>query len=166
MSAYGAIQRLAESSSLLPSTIWYTPAKNISSPAKPCFITIHHLTLPAATALPGLLATLYKEFEDEIVRGNTYPHEDNVPMTRDTFETYFFAVDVFVGVIGVNAELGSEALLRADGTAKMCFAGGVTVREVDVSADAARAGRDWGECIAGFYYVRVLRSSHQCRMNA
>jgi len=57
-------------------------------------------------------------------------------MGQATFEAYFFAADVFVGIF--------------DGLSKECMVEGDNA-EVDI--DDARATRSWEECVAGYYYV-------------
>ena len=154
MSPYGAIQRPvhARLSSPLRSTIWYTPTTTTSSAAVPQFITVHHLDLPAAALIPDLLPALYKEYVDEIVRGTTYPQEAlySAEVTRDAFETNFFAADVFVGITGA---LATEVLLKPFEARDIQS---TRVGDVDISIESARAGRTWEDCIVGFYYVSPL----------
>jgi hypothetical protein len=72
-------------------------------------------------------------FAEEVESGLTYPQEGE--MDQPSFENYFFAADVFVGIIGES--------LRADRAEA----------EIELDIDTARAGRRWHECVAGFYYV-------------
>lgn len=67
----------------------------------------------------------------------TYPQEDIGG--KEGFVAYFFAADVFVGVKGVGE--GGKDL---DETGK----------DVDIGIEEVRAGREWAECVVGFYYVR------------
>jgi hypothetical protein len=141
----------------LPPTIWYTPTKTTLSPsAAPQFITVHHLILSAASAVPGLLPALHKEYAEELARGTTFPQEglDHAPVTRDAFEAYFFAADVCIGILGASTT--ETPLHPGDSTVSAREFQGVRVRNVDISIEAARAGRAWEDCIAGFYYVRAL----------
>ena len=133
MSAYGEIRRGSTSSiSILPSTIWGSKSHGSDSDGR---ITVHHLTLSTARQLPGLLGYLNRIFANEIKNGQTYPQEGE--MAQVTFEAYFFAADVFVGIFG--------------GLSKECMTEGGNA-EVDI--DDARATRSWEECVAGYYYVR------------
>ena len=133
MSAYGEIRRGSTSSiSILPSTIWGSKSHGSDSDGR---ITVHHLTLTTARQLPGLLEYLNRIFANEIKNGQTYPQEGE--MAQVTFEAYFFAADVFVGIFG--------------GLSKECMTEGGNA-EVDI--DDARATRSWEECVAGYYYVR------------
>ncbi|KAF9485998.1 hypothetical protein BDN70DRAFT_870489 [Pholiota conissans] len=149
MSAYGDIKR-AQSAEPLPSTIW-EHSSNAADDGKPHdggSITVHHLTLPTARALPGLVEYLGAVFAKEVEAGLTYPQEGE--MSQGTFEAYFFAADVFVGVVG--GYLGTATVGAS--------AGGQTL---DIETE--RGGRTWEECIAGFYYIKPNypgRSSHIC----
>lgn len=70
-------------------------------------------------------------------------------MGQPTFEAYFFAADVFVGIFG---GLLSKECMTEGGDAKM-------------DIDDARATRSWEECVAGYYYIKPNypgRSSHIC----
>lgn len=142
MSAYGAI--LSPSSrgeAVLPSTIWILSPTHTSkdSPSRrPQSVTIHHVTLATAQALPGLVQYLHEVFADELERGMTYPQEikEGEIYTQEMFESYYFAADVLVAVVGME-----DLTEQADGA------------EVSIGIEAARQGRDWSECIAGCYYV-------------
>jgi len=139
MSAYGDIKRLAKNAPL-SSTIWNIDALNGHS-----YVTVHHLTLLVARQLTGLLEYLGAVFAKEVEDGLTYPQEGE--MGQDTFEAYFFAADVFVGVVGA-----SESTDRTEGASQL-------------SIQEAQAGRTWEECIAGYYYIKPNypgRSSHIC----
>jgi hypothetical protein len=136
MSAYGEIKR-THSAAPLPSTTWAHPAADDGRHGG-VYITVHHLTLPTARALPGLLNYLAAVFAKEVEGGLTYPQEDK--MHQETFEAYFFAADVFVGVVG-----------QSPGTATT--AAGADRQTLDIEKE--RDGRMWEECIAGFYYVRI-----------
>jgi hypothetical protein len=132
MSAYGEIRRGSTSSTIiLPSTIWGLKSHGSDSDGR---ITVHHLNLSSARQLPGLLDYLNKIFANEIKNGQTYPQEEE--MGQATFEAYFFAADVFVGIFG--------------GLSMECMVEGGNA-EVDI--DDARATRSWEECVAGYYYV-------------
>ncbi|KAH9485521.1 N-acetyltransferase aca1 [Psilocybe cubensis] len=154
MSAYGDIKRTVATSAL-PTTIWtrFSPQNaNTGESGTDQFISVHHLTLGMASALPGLLGYLGTVFAKEIEDGLTYPQEGE--MEQKTFEAYFFAADVFVGIVG-------ESLPRT--------ASGERVRSGDQAAvqdiDAARGTRTWEECVAGYYYIKPNypgRSSHIC----
>ncbi|TFK51083.1 hypothetical protein OE88DRAFT_1630569 [Heliocybe sulcata] len=146
MSAYGAIAAPRGSDAPLSSTIWAIERKDSTVTD---YLTIHHLNLARAQALDGLIDYLHHVFAEEIDAGLTYPQE--VPVgelyTREAFDAYFFAGDVFVAVSG--AEIGSLA----------------SGSDVSFGINDARRGRDWSDCIAGFYYVKPNypgRSSHIC----
>lgn len=154
MSAYGDIKRL-QSSGPLPSTTWSLEKR----PAAPIdasdagYITVHHLTLETARELPGLLEYLGAVFAKEVEDGMTYPQEGDMPQT--TFEAYFFAADVFLGVVGnptgKQGRLGTATAGDDDGSQS---APGVT----DALAD-----RPWAECIAGYFYVSDFGRSSKYR---
>jgi len=130
MSAYGAITRAKQSDALPPLRL---PAPSSDDPVTshpPPPLIVYHLTL--TTASPDLVTLLWKEFSDEVERGTTYPQEG--PITREAFESYFFAGDVFV------------ALSLLDGDALK----GITPPITEVKGD-----RNWEECILGFYYVSL-----------
>ncbi|KAB5592475.1 L-azetidine-2-carboxylic acid acetyltransferase [Ceratobasidium theobromae] len=123
MSAYGAIP-----SPLNRST---GPLKTLVYPlqAKPGYsILVVHLTRESAPS--ELIKLLHEDFEEELESGKTYPQEG--PMGRTAFEAYFFAADVFVGVLVPTAEAGSAE---------------------NESIEKARAGRDWDESVVGSYYI-------------
>lgn len=130
MSAYGAIVRPSPSDTPLPSTIWPLASANSNAHG---YLTIHHLTLSTARMLPGLIEHLNIAFAKEVEDGFTYPQEGEIG--KETFEGYFFAADVLVGIIGATGRPIVE------GT------------ELDLDIDGAQAGRTWDDCVAGFYYV-------------
>ena len=152
MSAYGAITQPNRPTAPLPSTVWSCPPRA----GAPTHLTLHHLTLADAHALPGLVPYLHACFADELARGRTYPQEvrPGEPYTRAAFETYFFAADVILGLIASEQsliELGVEIEPMEEGKGK----------EFDIDFDKVRQGRGWAECVAGFYYVssgRRIRS--------
>ncbi|KAI1783555.1 hypothetical protein LXA43DRAFT_322569 [Ganoderma leucocontextum] len=146
MSAYGAINA-PTSSTFLPPTTWHLKSKR---PDTPSSLTIHHLTLATAEAFPGLVDYIHKTFADELEGGQTYPQEilAGEEYTRASFDAYYFAQDVLVGVLGRE---GDEP--QQDGA------------EVPAGFAEAAGGRAWEECIAGCYYVKPNypgRSSHIC----
>jgi len=149
MSAYGAIPRPSALDTLLASTIWECTPTRLHEATAPSWLTIHHLTLAAAKALPGLIEHLNSVFALEIEAGITYPQET---MEGDgAFEAYFFAGDVFVGIVGGGPP----------GTAASAAAKGVKVMSIEESQN----GRSWKDCVAGFYYIKPNypgRSSHIC----
>jgi len=142
MSAYGAFSRSSkgyQSGTILPSTVWCsrTGSDVSTNPSEKPYVTIHHLTLSTAKALPGLVTYLASVFADVVAEGRTYPQEDAI--TEDSFERYFFAEDVFVAVqaVGViNSEQDTSII-------------GLTLAE-------ARDGRKWEDCLVGCYYVSHL----------
>lgn len=134
MSAYGEIKRTHSAAPLL-STTWAHPA---AEKHRGDYITVHHLTLLTARALPGLLKYLAAVFAKEVEDGLTYPQEGE--MLQGTFEAYFFAADVFVGVVGPSPRTATTAA-------------GSDRQTLDIEKE--RGGRMWEECIAGFYYVRI-----------
>ena len=140
MSAYGTIQSPFSNAPALPSTIW--PIRPTPSNPHP-YLTIHHLTLRTARLLQGLVEYMRAVFEKEVEDGMTYPQEGE--MGQETFERYFFAGDVFVGIVGGQAWTGSD--IEPDG------------REVGLGIEEAREGREW-ECVAGYYYVSFISLSH------
>lgn len=91
----------------------------------PIGLSFHHLKW--STVPDDLLLVLHSEFADELERGNTYPQEG--PFDLNNFQQYFFSADVFVA-IQVDADES---------------------RVYDLQE--ARSGRDWIECLYGFYYV-------------
>ncbi|KAK0529735.1 hypothetical protein OC834_003561 [Tilletia horrida] len=171
MSAYGAIIRTAPAAQVgpSPSTLWPT-----RDPAR--VLSVHHLTLASALALPldheggSLMEHLRSTFAKTLEDGRTYPQEDvsGFQGGGKAFEAYFFAADVFVGVL-VDAEeaekLAGEPIPHV-GQGKS--EGRLLKAEATSSAaliDSVRASRTWKEAVAGFYYVKPNypgRSSHIC----
>ena len=137
MSAYGATNTPANTI-FLPSTTWHLKSKR---PDTPSSLTIHHLTLATAEALPGLVDYIHKTFADELERGQTYPQEilAGEEYTRALFDAYYFAKDVLVAVLGKEGDAPQQ-----DGAA---FQAGF--------ADAV-GGRSWEKSIAGCYYVSTF----------
>ncbi|KAI0057898.1 hypothetical protein BV25DRAFT_1902453 [Artomyces pyxidatus] len=152
MSAYGTITIANRPTATLPATSWKLPAPSAHKPTSPfTHLNLYHLTLPAASAVPGLVEYTHTVFAEEVERGATYPQETLLAgaYTRETFDAYFWAADVFVA-IGTSEGRGS---VEDQGV------------EVEGGIDAARAGRSWEECLVGFYYVKPNypgRSSHIC----
>ncbi|KAF9243148.1 hypothetical protein BU15DRAFT_86550 [Melanogaster broomeanus] len=104
------------------------------------FVTLHHIDQSAIKLHTGLFEYLHCVFADEDVRD------------PDTFGAYFFASDVLIAIAN-----SKEVKVKAE------LEGGV--KEVEMSLEAARGGRSWEECVAGFYYVKPNypgRSSHIC----
>ena len=127
MSAYGDIKRTNSSTRLLP-TVWNSQSSRVSE--GPGHIIVRHFTLTTALALPGFLEYLGATFAKEVADGMTYPQEGD--MGQESFETYFFSADVFVGII--SALPGSS-------------------EQPGLEVEEERAGRTWDDCIAGYYYV-------------
>jgi hypothetical protein len=135
MSAYGAIAKPNSSlSSPLPSTIWRTKQPNE-------VLTIHHLTLTTAQLVHGLIDYMYTVFTSVLHEGRTYPMEiaDLTSYTKEAFESYFLSGDVLVAIKGPIQEEMAE-----DG------------KSVVIGIDEAGNGRKWEDCVAGFYYARLL----------
>ncbi len=147
MSAYGAIER-SGTSQTLRSTIWKGRATNVEAEH---FIVLVHLTLPTSEiqSSDGLIAFMHDEFADEIERGQTYPQETTggSRYTLEAFKSYFFAADVFLGLL-----CSEDCLLRAG--VDINRVDGAEILEADVGLSSIRNGRVWEECVAGFYYVR------------
>lgn len=153
MSAYGAISRPfhAPKTPLSP-TLWSIPQKNGGVNSSPSCITLHHF-IPSNISQSDLVGTLYEEFADEVERGTTYPQEvlpAGTRLSREAFESYFFAGDVFVAIIGGSA-------LASKHTKASIEVEGVQAHVLDgpFHLDAAKADREWSDCVAGFYYVIV-----------
>ncbi|KAF8891779.1 hypothetical protein BD779DRAFT_1610503 [Infundibulicybe gibba] len=87
MSAYGDILPPSRSTILSP-TVW--PVAQASAGGK--YLTVHHLTLSVARKWDGLVEYLAGEGE----------------MGQQTFEAYFFAADVFVGIVGADSDSWKE----------------------------------------------------------
>lgn len=149
MSAYGVINR-PQRTSYLPATLWDSPRVEPDLGTQ-SFVTIHHIDRAAVERIQtGLFNYLHSIFADEVDKGLTYPQED----IRDpaAFGTYFFGGDVLVAIAGKGDPPAIESEARG-------------VREIEQSPDAARNGRTWEACVAGFYYVsrdpyRVTPISH------
>ncbi|PPQ87442.1 hypothetical protein CVT25_008178 [Psilocybe cyanescens] len=150
MSAYGEIKRVLDISAL-PTTVWarFSPIDENTEPDR--YISVHHLTLATASALPGLLEYLGAVFAKEIEDGLTYPQEGE--MMQKTFEEYFFAADVFVGIVGQSfPRTATRERIR-------------TGDQVRLDIDTERGQRTWEDCVAGYYYIKPNypgRSSHIC----
>lgn len=140
MSAYGAIVRSNAPSNPLASTVW--DCKSKPKDVTPRQLIIHHLTLDAAGSLPGLVDHLRAVFTLDIEAGRTYPQEtiDGVGV----FEAYFFAADVFV------------AILEDDNVAP------VSEGETNIGIEESRKGRNWEDCVVGFYYVSPYSALTSC----
>lgn len=151
MSAYGAITR--KSAALQLPTIWKIKRKRkpLSSDSDSWqYIVTYHLTLETASqpSRAGLLDYLHTEFADEVERGVTYPQETLVGerLTREAFESYFFAADVILGLIVSGQSLvglGVDVDALEEGKGK----------EEDLAFDKVREGKVWADCVAGLYYV-------------
>jgi len=145
MSAYGDIKR-TNSSTRLPPTIWNSHSSRVSD-GHDGYISVHHLTLTTARALPGFLEYLGAIFVKEIADGMTYPQEKD--MGQENFEAYFFSADVFVGIIGSTL----PRTVTSDS------------EQSNLEIEEEKAGRTWNDCIAGYYYIKPNypgRSSHIC----
>ncbi|PAV24216.1 acyl- N-acyltransferase [Pyrrhoderma noxium] len=180
MSAYGALLKSSQSpKGVLAPTVW--KVDNVSrrktegseseqqgqtqEGKKTGEIVMFHLTLETA---PGdLVGYMSDEFLEELARGRTYPQEliikteegeEKQVYGRREFEGYFFAGDVLVGLL-VDSE---ERVIDSSSE------GGKEGKEVDptqVTLEGVRRGREWKECVTGFYYVKPNypgRSSHIC----
>lgn len=126
MSAYGDF-KVPSSGRILPTMNWAT--KNPST-----YIMTIHLTLSTARQSPGLVEYLNVVFLKVVEDGRTYPQEGD--MSGEAFEKYFFAADVFLGI--VSSSHSEETQKNGEGT-----------------LEDIRAGRSWEDCVAGFYYVRA-----------
>ncbi|KAG8816771.1 hypothetical protein FRC17_000179 [Serendipita sp. 399] len=91
---------------------------------------------------------MYAEFTLELERDLTRTYPQEAGMTKEEFESYFFARDVFVG-IGFKDELQD-----------------VTISSKQLEGvERAQMGREWMDALAGFYYVKPNypgHSSHIC----
>ncbi|CAD6891162.1 unnamed protein product [Tilletia laevis] len=172
MSAYGAITRtgpssttVTESSASLPSSLWPTrnPAIKLSIHQIPNLVSVQALSSDSegGTLLEHLRSTFASTVED----GRTYPQEDVSGFRGEgtAFESYFFAADVFVGVLEDAESLPTLGPEIEGMEGRLIEAGGVTAP--GALLEAARNGRTWKEAVAGFYYVKPNypgRSSHIC----
>jgi hypothetical protein len=147
MSAYGTTITVPISRpvDLLPPTVWEllepTTPRNPAAPFHR--LSLHHLRLDDARALPGLIEYTHRVFAAEVEAGRTYPQEA-LPYTSEAFEAYFWAADVVIAIGTVANGKGGDDLDLDD-------------------VEAARAGRSWEDALVGFYYVRPNypgRSSH------
>lgn len=150
MSAYGPIGSASRTATPLPTTRWRLNPTSKFTPAPNSYLTIHHVTLATASAIPGLVEYLHKTFADELERGLTYPQEilPGETYTLEAFQAYYFAADVLVAVVG-----GSADREVVDG------------EEVELSLSKAIDGKTLEESVAGCYYVKPNypgRSSHVC----
>ena len=150
MSAYGAISSKGrEGESPLSTTRWTTRNK---ATGQPIFINVYHLTLETALKSPGLVEYLHSVFAQVVEDGRTYPMEvaEGEAYSRQAFESYFFAADVFVGVLADE---------RIDGVFVAQPGGGPDIAvEKDDFFDSPGSSKDgkplvWEDVIAGFYYV-------------
>jgi len=156
MSAYGTITRPATNAIPLTSTFWECETKHAhrvtsGKPGSfPSCLTIHHLTLATARALPGLIEYLNSVFALDIQAGLTYPQE--ILDSQEAFEAYFFAADVFIGIVGEGAAVIAKHMTEG-------------INEVVMSIEESKGDRSWLDCVAGFYYIKPNypgRSSHIC----
>lgn len=145
MSAYGTIARPTTSTIPIASTYWICETRNVhkATSERPgpdtLGLTVHHLTLATARALPGLIEHLYSVFALDIEAGLTYPQE--TLDGQEAFESYFFAADVFVGIV---CEHISEV--------------------VKLDIEQSKGDRSWQGCVAGFYYVSLFPVIHPARL--
>ena len=150
MSAYGAISSKGrEGESPLPTTRWTTRDK---ATGQPILINMYHLTLEKALKSPGLVEYLHSVFAQVVEDGRTYPMEvaEGEAYSRQAFESYFFAADVFVGFLADE---------RIDGVFVAQPGGGPDIAvDKDGFFDSPGSSKDgkppiWEDVIAGFYYV-------------
>lgn len=118
--------------------MWSVAPKTSESQLPPLNLSIHHLTLDTAEKLSGLVDYLYTEFADEVHRGQTYPQE--TCSSREVFEAYFFAADVFVAVLG-ESRVSEDSAVVEDG------------KVIQTGIEEMRKGREWKDCLVGFFYV-------------
>ena len=151
MSAYGAISSRKHIEGPLASTFWFCKPRTGVANA-PAGLTIHHLTLATAQKINGLVEYLHNCFAAELEKGMTYPQEilQGEPYTQAMFEGYFFAGDVLVAIVGED-EIATPGQ-KVDGA------------EVQVGLEEARNGRSWEACVAGCYYVSIIRSLRTTRL--
>lgn len=135
MSAYGAIQTPLRAGGTMRSTLWSPSTSDPSSS-----VSIHHITLQTALALSGLLEYLHQSFAQVVEEGITYPQEG--PYDQATFQSYFFAADVLVGILNVKGTSDDQAAAEEP-------------LETSLYITQAVAGRSWDESVIGFYYVRL-----------
>lgn len=158
MSAYGAISTKNRPQNPLPSTIWNLKNKSgDATTARARYITIHHLTLETASSLGGLVPYLHQTFAEELERGLTYPQEilQGETYTQASFEAYFFAADVLIGIISDPTDV--------DDVKNFCGMADATPTTTGIGESKGK--RSWVEAIAGVYYVKPNypgRSSHIC----
>lgn len=133
MSPYGTIPRPVSDqslSSILPrhatlrssdnATLFHITTAESFSPEESKF------TL-SSRAQPALVEAMRKIFNDEVLRGDTYPHETMVD--EQGFESYFFGGDAFV-------------LLKGD------YASAELVPTARASID------EWDQDLLGFFYIK------------
>jgi hypothetical protein len=143
MSAYGAIAKSRTSNDVLSSTIWSTGGLKVEGKSQDAvnYVSIHHLTLKEAQIHEGLVEYLRSVFAGVVEEGRTYPQEGEI--TAGSFEAYFFAGDVLVGIVmplSASSTDGSQFQARDQALAS--------------------ASENWEANIAGFYYVRDIPRSH------
>lgn len=133
MSPYGTIARPASDKSLssyLPRHATLRSSDNA---------TLFHITIAesispedskftlSGRAHPALVEAMRKVFNDEVLRGDTYPHETVVDMQG--FESYFFGGDAFV-------------LLRGDYTS------------AELVPTTRTSIEEWDHDLLGFFYIK------------
>lgn len=148
MAAYGSIARTTSVNTTLHPTVWHTEAKE-GRPVHTC--TIHHLTLETARHLPELISFLSSTFAQVVEDGMTYPQEG--PIDQPSFESYFFAGDVFIGISIPTTDVDPtyDLIKMEDGSSI----------ETGYGPDMARGGRTWEQSVTGFYYVCEAFSYHR-----
>lgn len=173
MSAYGSLPPVTHPKPILAPRLYEVRRKDrnesqiTTNSSEWTHISVHHLTL--ARAPPALVGLMHEEFGAELERDETRTYPQEAGMTRADFESYYFARDVFVG-IGHAFDSYSQSQLQSrleeynnnqsdDKYIKE------ENKEVDKDGlegnnavimdllESARAGRDWKDAIAGFYYV-------------
>lgn len=149
MSAYGVFkQPHATGRIALSATAW--PLKSqvptaASTSNSTSHITIFHLTSETATAQRGLVDYLRSVFSDVVDEGLTYPLEDKV--TPESFEAYFLAGDLLVGIHDPSATISGDF---------GAIAGREATTVVHQSLESAKGTKDWRDAIVGFYYVSSI----------
>jgi len=157
MSAYGPVIGLDGShkrESPLPTTRWTAQDKATGSPIS---IDLYHLTLETALKSPGLVEYLHSVFTRVVEDGKTYPMEvaEGEAYSMQAFESYFFAADVFVGVLAGEGSV-RDGQVSVDGKDEIEIVSG-TDSPFDPSGDGQPPV--WEDAIVGFYYVGYLFSS-------
>ncbi|KAL5483186.1 hypothetical protein ACEPAI_8415 [Sanghuangporus weigelae] len=147
MSTAGAISK---PSTQLNATLWKVRPKDEDQDVSR--VVMFHLTLENAPS--DLVAFMYKEFADEVNRGDTYPHEPDsgTRHSREAFEVYFFFAAEVLVAIRIGRSTLPELLPGIDATS---VSETKALENPDsITLENITNSRSWKDAVAGFCHVK------------